>query len=99
MSTDKTKEEMQNEAMNLKEKLVFSDALGGYILDVPEELRDKILVNHFNGQFGDDCYPQPMGLGMDSGCGGNGAKIDPCANLGGNGQMICRNNFLCIIYL
>ena len=84
---------LQNtEKQDLKDKLVYSNSLGGYILDVPEELRDKILVNHF-GNTGNDCHDQ-ISYGMNGGCGGNSmAKADPCGNICSGGQMICRKSF------
>ena len=70
--------------MDLKDKLVYSNALGGYILDVPEELKDKILVNHFDGFSG---YKSSNNMVSANDC--NSMKVDPCANICGGGQMIC----------
>lgn len=78
----KTKNDLEN-------KLVFSNALGGYILDVPEELKDKILVNHFDGH-GQNGGLAKMGSGCGCSEGHSGAKMDPCANICSGGQMICK---------
>lgn len=85
----------QTEQLDLKNKLVYSNTLGGYILDVPEELRDKILVNHF-GFSGDNATSSSMG--MKGGCGGgSGAKMDPCGNICSDGQMICNLKYFYLI--
>ena len=83
--SDKNLQDQQKQ-LDLKNKLVYSNTLGGYILDVPEELRDKILVNHF-GNAQEDCE-QGMSFGM-GGCGGQ-TKADPCGNICSGGQMICK---------
>lgn len=78
----------QEKKIDLSDKLVYSNSLGGYILDVPEELKDKILVNHFGGQGGQTFFAQ------EDDCGGLATKFDPCANLCSGGQMICESFLL-----
>jgi hypothetical protein len=78
----------QQKKMDLGDKLVYSNALGGYILDVPEELKDKILVNHFDGFMG---HSSSQKMEMTNDChGGVKMQSDPCANLCSSGQMICK---------